>query len=193
MFILKSYAGVGSRETPAPILRLMRQMAASLAEQGWMLRTGGAPGADSAFESGVKPEQMELYLPWPGFNGKRSAFLRPTEEAVRMGLRYHPLLAKFDPASEVLLTDRKLRTLTQLMGRNVHQVLGADCRSPSKFLVCWTKDGADGTTILTSSKTGGTGQAIRIAADHKVPVFNLQHPQAVERVHAMLSGAGKGR
>ena len=50
------------------------------------------------------------------------------------------------------------------MGRNGYQVLGYDLKTPSKFLICWTKDGKE---------TGGTAQAMRIAKDYKIPVYNL--------------------
>lgn len=59
--------------------------------------------------------------------------------------------------------------------RNVLQILGQ--RTPftlkSKCVVCWTPDGADGSSTETSILTGGTGQAIRIAKAYGVPVFNL--------------------
>lgn len=48
-----SYAGVGSRETPPQVLAVMRSAARVLASRGWILRSGGALGADSAFEAGA--------------------------------------------------------------------------------------------------------------------------------------------
>lgn len=46
------FAGIGSRQTPQEILSLMRKTGASLTEKGLILRSGGATGADSAFEAG---------------------------------------------------------------------------------------------------------------------------------------------
>ena len=46
------YAGVGARKTPADVLGWMERIAAGMATQGWTLRSGGARGADSAFERG---------------------------------------------------------------------------------------------------------------------------------------------
>jgi hypothetical protein len=59
----------------------------------------------------------------------------------------------------------------KLHSRNVHQILGQNLDSPTKFVVGWTPDGA---TTVTTNKTGGTGQAIRIAVGYGVEVFNLQ-------------------
>jgi predicted Rossmann fold nucleotide-binding protein DprA/Smf involved in DNA uptake len=46
------YTGVGSRECPTYILDLMTQYATVLNNKGYILRSGGALGADSAFQSG---------------------------------------------------------------------------------------------------------------------------------------------
>ncbi len=48
----KYYSGIGSRETPDDIIDVMKQLGKKLADQGWILRTGGAKGADQAFELG---------------------------------------------------------------------------------------------------------------------------------------------
>lgn len=47
------YAGIGARETPAPILEKMEAIARRLSEKGWTLRTGLSPGADQAFHRGA--------------------------------------------------------------------------------------------------------------------------------------------
>jgi hypothetical protein len=67
-----AYLGAGSRESPPDILALMRRIAAALAHRGWALRSGGAPGADTAFEEGARAagSRIGLYLPWRGFAGR---------------------------------------------------------------------------------------------------------------------------
>lgn len=150
------YAGIGSRETPVEIMRLMYTIASDFALRGYTLRSGGAKGADSAFESGcdAKRGQKEIYLPWKGFNGKESNYKGVSPEALEIAKKYHPAWDRLSPAAELL------------MGRNVYQVLGYFLKSPADFIVCWTKDG---------KASGGTGQAIRIATDLTIPVFNLYH------------------
>lgn len=47
------YAGVGSRETPQDVLKIMWKIGRYLALNGYTLRSGGgAKGADTAFENG---------------------------------------------------------------------------------------------------------------------------------------------
>jgi len=50
---MKYYTGVGSREIPNEIIALMKRVSSKLSKSGWVLRSGGAVGADSAFESGA--------------------------------------------------------------------------------------------------------------------------------------------
>ena len=47
------YAGIGARATPAAVLADMETIAAWLARTGWILSSGGADGADSAFAAGA--------------------------------------------------------------------------------------------------------------------------------------------
>lgn len=67
-----SYAGIGSRETPASVLDLMSRIARKLGARGWTLRTGGAEGADLAFYAGAYDSApkglVELCLPWYKYN-----------------------------------------------------------------------------------------------------------------------------
>ena len=46
------YSGIGSRETPDNVLVVMEKLGAAFAKKGFVLRSGGADGADSAFERG---------------------------------------------------------------------------------------------------------------------------------------------
>lgn len=177
----RAYAGVGSRKTPGDVLRTMRRLSARLSVLGWVLRTGGADGADAAFltgvwdvcphDGGVPPE---LYLPWEGFNGANLATSdHPSFTAYAIASKHHPAWGSLSDAARAL------------HARNVHQILGRNCSDPSKFVVCWTEDGAC-TEQPPTRETGGTGQAIRIAIAYDVPIFNLARQDALERVKAFL-------
>ena len=52
------WAGIGSRETPLPLLTKMTEIAELLSEAGYTLHSGGAIGADMAFEG--KPYPLSL-------------------------------------------------------------------------------------------------------------------------------------
>lgn len=151
------YAGIGSRETPDPICMKMTKFASCAEMRGMILRSGGADGADLAFEKGVSdPKNKHIFLPWQGFNGSDSLLYQfPSakyyNEAYDIAAEFHP---KWKSLS---------RGVKQLHVRNVCQILGNKLDAPSKFVVCWTPEGKGG---------GGTGQAIRIARSYKIPVFD---------------------
>lgn len=150
------YTGVGSRETPENILVRMRILADCLASQGFTLRSGGASGADRAFEEGcdLSTGSKEIYLPWKSFNGNSSPFYPPSSEAINY------LRTVLDPTH----FSRLSRSMILLHARNVHQVLGPDLSAPSKFIICWTRGG---------KLVGGTATALKIAIKEDIPIYNL--------------------
>lgn len=143
------YAGIGSRETPQEFLDLFTRVAKYLSTKDCVLRSGGAKGSDKAFELGAI--HKEIYLPWKGFEGNNSNLIVKDEKAFEIAEKYHPRWAYLSQGAQ------------KLQARNSHQILGNDLDSPSNFVICWTKNGKG---------TGGTGQAIRIAKDYNIPVFD---------------------
>jgi len=175
---MRVYAGIGSRTTPPEVLKLMTQLATRLEELGFLLRSGGADGADLAFEQGVK-SLKEIFLPWPSFNGSRSPFSNPSPQAEEMAAQFHPAWSRLG------------RGPRKLMARNMHQVLGRKLDSPVEFVLCWTPDGVEQGS-MTTSKTGGTGMAIRVASHYDVPIYNLAKDDAMERLTDYIRATTKG-
>lgn len=139
------YAGIGSRATPPKILAEMGRIARTLSDHRWTLRTGGAAGADLAFER-AHIARREIFNP-------RQA---PPDAIARTATA---LAAAHHPAWDRCSTYAKL-----LHARNSHIVLGARLDDPVDAVVCWTP---------SASITGGTGQAIRLANAYSIPVYNL--------------------
>ena len=180
---MKYYTGVGSRDTPQNILHMMSQIGEYMAHGGYCLLSGGATGADQAFEIGcdkVKGEK-QIFLPWDGFGYDRhkdigwahwidndTIFNGVDDRAMKIAEEFHPKWHMVGQAGR------------KMMARNTYQVLStASISSKSSLLVCWTPDGAiDQTTI----KTGGTGQAIRVARAYGVKVWNLQRQDHVDTI-----------
>lgn len=173
------YAGIGSRKTPKEVLTLMTALAVFLAELGLTLRSGGAPGADSAFEKGCDRAAglKEIFLPWKKFNYNQSPLFEVSSEAIELSRIYYPTPELFEIKPYI----------AKLMGRNAQQVLGQNLDSPVDFVVCWTPDGCE-TQQDRTKETGGTGQAIAIADAYSIPVYNLKNEDARENilVHARV-------
>lgn len=91
---MPSYTGIGSRETPQEVLETIQDVARHFAIKGWMLRSGGAKGADSAFESGCNSVggSKQIFLPYKRFNGNTSNHYHISTEAMTVACRGHKLL-----------------------------------------------------------------------------------------------------
>lgn len=170
----KTYAGIGSQATPHEILDLERRLAKVLAKEGWTLRSGHARGSDLAFEEGAAsigdPRLLQIFVPfWRGVEKQPWHHLGPAlpawNEANRIAALHHPGWTK-------LPEDHKI-----LHARNSFQVLGPELNDPVDMVVCWTEDGA---------MSGGTAQALRIATQREIPIFNLGAPGGLAAVKAFL-------
>jgi len=148
------YAGIGSRSTPDAVQVKMREIAVWLASIGWTLRSGGADGADSAFEAGCDfvGGKKEIYLPWKKFNGNSSLLYPPTAAALELASTIHPAWHMCSHGAKLL------------HGRNCHQVLGQTLDQPVAMVVCWTQGGGI---------SGGTATAMKLAQQNGARVFNL--------------------
>ena len=152
-----TYAGIGSRQTPQNVCDFMTQLAVALEKMGYVLHSGGADGADTAFARKVKSEHKKIYY---AIRGEKSP------EAQKIALDFHP--------NPYALKQHKNQRALYLMARNSFQVLGDDLKTPVDFVICWTEDGCESYETRTRD-TGGTGQAIELASRHNIPVINLKN------------------
>lgn len=134
---------------------MMEQIAVHLRSEGYMLRSGHAPGADQAFERGAAG-RAQIFLPWKDFCHdvaiQGQPYFAPSTQATAIARDVHPAWSRLSHGA------RKLHA------RNCHQVLGPGLNDRVEFVVCWTKNG---------SVVGGTATAIRLARLNKIPVYNL--------------------
>ena len=147
---MKYYSGIGSRETPLSIKETIKEIVEILNKKDYILRSGGAPGADSFFEEFA--DKKEIYLPWPKFNANSSELNSVCKNAYKVAKKFHPAWERLSEAGK------------KLMARNSYQVLGQDLQTPVDFIICWTPGG---------KLKGGTAQAMRIANFCHIPVYNL--------------------
>ena len=171
--------GIGSRETPTADLRLLTAIAKSAEERGMRGRSGGAGGADLAFEKGFSdPKNVDVILPWKTFLPKGMTQADVTAYLGRERIKSGPgapvmlegeyiakaraMAAEYHPAWDKCSDGAK-----SLHSRNMPQVLGMQLNQPTDVVIAWTVDG---------KATGGTGQAIRVAEDLGIAVANLKNP-----------------
>lgn len=116
---MKYYAGIGARSTPEDVQARMTKLATILDRKGWTLRSGGAKGADQAFERGCTRKEIFLASDsLPLWAGVFTEHFHPNPSA----LKDYP---------------------HKLMTRNALQILGVDGNTPVDMVVCWTEDGKE--------------------------------------------------
>lgn len=152
------YAGIGSRETPTDVLEKMHLIGQRYAEAGWILRSGGARGADTAFEVGcdLGNGDKQIFLPKRMHNGNASPFYDCPKEAYK-------LLDDLFPEAK-----NRLPYVRDLLARNMQQVFGPNLDDPTDLIICWMKK---------KVPTGGTGWAVKAAMRFDIPVINLLHEE----------------
>lgn len=196
--------GIGSRETPKEMTQLLSVLAAVMFSQGYVWRSGGAAGADEAFEQGVVthphyhphlPPPMEIYLPWNGFaaggqaaTGRSKKWHSPQhgyfdtkrfplyEQAEQIALRIHP-------SPDAL---RAKQGVMALHTRNVFQILGQELNAPSKRVYLWAKPAKDGLVM------GGTRTAVALATEYKIPCVNFAKDASLSRTVRFLEQIYQG-
>lgn len=151
--IKPAYAGIGCVNTPDDVQDMLAEIAEDLEQLNFVLRTGGSLGADEAFMDGViEDSNIELFLPYQGYNDYESKYHKPNAGSYEAAFLNHPSW------SECSTEQRKLH------GRTSFIVLGHDLRTPSEFILCWTKGGKGNNYV---------NQAIRVADNNLIPVFDF--------------------
>lgn len=125
----------------------------------WTLRSGGANGADKAFEAGARRGggKMEIWNP-------RTSRVHIAEWA-KEEIRKHCWEAPYD----------RMKDFTQqLLGRNMYQILGANGDQPVDMVILWTPQ-----VDPCLASCGGTRYAARCARAHDIPIHNLRDPKTL--------------
>lgn len=175
---MKIYTGVGSRDTPREIADLMEQVGFKLAQMGWVLRSGAAGGADSAFERGCDDAGgvKEIYIPWCGFNGRANdedgvyTLMDGDEARARLMVRaIHPA------------PDNLSRGAMALHARNCYQVAGLQMDTPAHRLICWAKVDKAGDPV------GGTRTAWMYAKKLGIRCINLYNEDHLNKIKEWIN------
>ena len=175
-----TYAGIGSRETPQEVLDKMTQAATYLESLGYTLRSGGAKGADTAFEKGVKSKKQIF----GGFDATGDR-----EKAVAHEI--HPNLRGAMEASKKRAIangkngERSAWAVENLMARNTNQIFGENLDTPVDFVLAYDPSGWIGKGARPQK--GGTLQAIEMAYRKGIPVINMADTNWRDQLKAAIA------
>lgn len=161
----------------------MREYSKILVSNLWVLRSGGADGADTAFAKGwvdanslYEVNRAEIYIPWDGFNGLKV----PGENTILVKDKYTITMAQ-DILKGVHPNFNNLsKGALALHTRNVFQVLGYDLNTPSAGVIAYAKLNNKG------EPTGGTRTAIKIAEKFNIVVRNLYKQEDLDFIQCFI-------
>lgn len=155
--------GIGSRSTPRKILREMVAIGEWCLENGVLVRSGHAEGADYAFEQGAE-ENCIAYLPWSSFGRERKMFGTPVVFD-KQPKPIQGLLKDIADTHHPVWSDLTWG-IKKIIARNVCQVRGHVGKAiVSKACVYWT---------FAGNTQGGTVFTRDLASHYSVPCFNMQ-------------------
>lgn len=146
--VLITYAGIGARATPYDVLARMTSVAACLRAAGWHLRSGGAIGADTAFEEGAGTDATIVTV--DKFRGLDPGRIKRAHEIAEA---HHPAWAKCGAFAR------------DLLARNVVVLLGPGLNDPVSLVLYWRPE---------SATRGGTLHALRVASTWGIPALSIE-------------------
>lgn len=173
---------IGSRETPISAQDRITWFSSMVQQYEGIVRSGGAPGADSACERGItNPYAKQIFLPFSNFNGVESGIGVYTLDQLhsRHNQAAEDISSRFHPNWSAVLRNN---TTVKLMTRNVFQILGPDLNAPSDVVVMWAK-GSRSSVVKKDSQNrifdvpGGTGLAVRLAYHLEIPILHVDLPE----------------
>lgn len=124
---MRLYAGIGNVDIPDDYRRQLVKMGWLMASKGFVLRSGGAAGSDSAFEEGCDQ-----------FGGAKEIFTANSflpHWTVDLVHRYHPHASRMRPY------------VFKLMQRNCLIILGENETTPVETVLCYNAKKDGGTTF----------------------------------------------
>ena len=165
------YTGVGLEKMSIEMMSTMSNAAIKLRQMGLVLRTGFDDGAWVAFWMGAKYGRKYDYI--------------SKKDVTTIALN---IAKTFISENDKLAWDCMTQDAKDRYARNVMLVLGRNCISPSKFLLCWTPNGAESSIHCNTyyGKTGYIGLFIKVARAYKIPVINLQRNDWQSKMDSFL-------
>ena len=183
---MHSYAGIGKRDLSVRADgRVIDSIATELANAGYTLRTGAAPGTDQVMAEVALAEGGKVVLCLPSRKHEKEwvqGYVSSYPDQVTVESLQNDDHEAFESVAKYHPVGEKLAGYTlRLHARNYRIVVGPD--GPVDFVVAFPREGG-----------GGTAQGMRIATHKGIPLVDLsrmKEEEAMERVRWLLKrGAG---
>lgn len=151
----RTYAGIGDVNIPTNIQELMKMIGEELAHQGYVLRTGGAKGADTAFMEGCDKAKgiKEVFYP---------SDLHVNNETLKIAKEIHGHWEYCE--NKQPKQGHKYSFPVQAHCRNMKIINGDQLNNPVEFTIAYQD---------INQVTGGTWQGIKYSQKLGIKVYNL--------------------
>jgi hypothetical protein len=150
------YCGFGDAAAPAHVLERMQLIAGRLRLRGWTLRTGAAPGCESAFAAGaghhkevVAPELLDARHGPTGYRAPNKA--------------WELAEAAYPRWWSMSLEERATAA------RHVHMLLGFNLDRPVNAIIHWSADDRGD----RPGRMANSDLRVKLAAERFIPIINL--------------------
>jgi hypothetical protein len=192
------FTGIGAEHAPKHITDVLTEIGYLLAVTGRTLRSGGSKGCSMAFEAGANNafkkslcEQRpltpkvssayhpvkEIFLPYRGFENHADDAYFEYDNALKARIigfiKSGVLCEHFDEIQNPFLIKDYVARVFQLLGKTLNK--------PSKFMICWSPDGAR-THEESSPKIGQTYVSICLAEILKIQTFNMENKSDFDKI-----------
>ena len=189
-----TYAGIGSRETSIDIQKEMYKISKELESLGYTGQSGGAIGADKAFEGANQPWEKEdgtiagtkeftkskaNVTKWAKYgDGKNTASKFVVFKSSDSNDKVRSIAKEIHPKKQELSDNDGL----DLHARNTFQVFGKNLDTPVDFVLFYAQEQKD-----SIRPKGGTGQAAEMARLKGIPTINMADKNWREQLDNVLS------
>ena len=189
-----TYAGIGSRETSIDIQKEMYKIAKELESIGYVGQSGGAIGADKAFEGANQPWEKEdgtvagtkeftksksNVTKWAKYSdGKNIASKFVVFKSSDSNDKVRNIAKEIHPKKQELSEKDGL----DLHARNTFQVFGKNLDTPVDFVLFYAQEQKD-----SIRPKGGTGQAVEMARLKGIPTINMSDKNWREQLDNVLN------
>lgn len=189
-----TYAGIGSRETSIDIQKEMYKIAKELESIGYVGQSGGAIGADKAFEGANQPWEKEdgtvsgtkeftkskaNVTKWARYSdGKNIASKFVVFKSSDSNDKVRNIAKEIHPKKQELSEKDGL----DLHARNTFQVFGKNLDTPVDFVLFYAQEQKD-----SIRPKGGTGQAVEMARLKGIPTINMADKNWREQLDNVLN------
>ena len=187
-----TYAGIGSRETPAAVLEAMTKVAEYLDKQGFTLNTGKTFPAKPSTDPKYQKQYEERLAFSKKHNGKVGLDEEGADRAFSLGATKKNLFGVDKPIGQREMTVMQeihpnpsalKEGAKKLMARNTNQVFGKNLDTPVDFVLFYAKETSNPLRV-----EGGTGQAVEMARRKGIPTINMANPNWRQELNRVLSG-----